>query len=133
MCNTKGLIDRFPDFPSYRGVWSALYVTPMIGSDERIALAVAAIGHDGKFLVKNVLSTEEHIRVFGNDKLANIGNFCAESLSSYIQTNNEMKGWIPPLKGVSLGEERESADDNLEMIAEQGLRFSSFLYGITSS
>lgn len=130
MGDKKDLLSKFPDMPSYKGIWSALYVTPMIGSDERVVLAVAAIGHDGKYLVKNALSTDEHIRLFGNDTLATIGNFCIESLSSYIQSNNSMKGWIPPLKGVLLGEERESADDNLEMIAEQGLRFSSFLYGI---
>lgn len=41
------IIDQFPPLPEYVASWQAIYMEPVVGSGERLAVAVIAFAADG--------------------------------------------------------------------------------------
>ncbi|MFS1427312.1 hypothetical protein LMH73_009140 [Vibrio splendidus] len=121
---------KFPELPKFSGHWYPLYITPVIGSEEKIALAVAVIGADGTYLIKEALSDDGYMRFFGGHELKHILKVSTGALSLYLETKRNIDDWKAPLSGIELGRSHEALGDDLLDIATQGLRFSSLFYGL---
>lgn len=122
---------KFPEMPSLHGHWHPVIVTPISHSLEQVTVAVVAIDAEGCFLIKEAISDAQYEQVFTNSGMRNIVNFCLQSLHNWMEAGKPVSEWRAPLTGTELGEGRDAADDNLDGIAIQGLRMSSFFYSLS--
>lgn len=119
----------FPGLPSCHGKWVSIYLEPIIGSGERISVAVAAIDSQNKYRVTQAIRSELLDCLYGK-QAKNIQNFIdwiIQSYSSSIEKSNSLADWIPPFSGVSVSDIRAAADNNINGILRQAISFSASL------
>lgn len=118
---------NFPPLPLYKGVWGSIQIEPIIGSGEKITIAVCAVGEDGDYRVVQSLSDELLELLYRNHKnnMADLINVITSSLSIYLALNKDISNWEPPMSGVVIGKVSLALDVDIEGIIDQGLRFSS--------
>ncbi|EMC7820545.1 hypothetical protein ACOCGX_001286 [Vibrio cholerae] len=120
---------KFPPLPLYRGNWGAIQIEPIIGSGERITIAVCATGEDGNFKVVQSLSDDVLDLLYRNQKqnMIDLIQLVKRSIHSHLSSDGQLSTWKPPFKGVELSKVNESLDIDIDGIIAQGLRFSSSL------
>lgn len=110
--------------------WMPLYIEPMIGSGERLAIGVA-VASQSEFLVVPVATLNRLRCVYGDDNDAIV--FAAESaIDSITQSLTEngiggLNDWSAPFEGILTGSVRVGAGESLEAIARQGIMLCSSL------
>ena len=94
----------FPKAPSYKGFWHAIYLEPIVGSGERVTIAVAAIGEDKSFKVIQAIRTELLDCLYGMQakNIQNMINWLIESANKFITESGFLNGWSPPFEGVEI-------------------------------
>jgi len=113
-----------------RAEWAPIYIEPVVGSGERLAVGVAVVNTDG-FLVVPVVSLNRLNCLYGKEADALV--YAAELAITHISNALASKGvealrsWQPPIEGISLGQVRVGAGSSLEEIARTGLTASSSL------
>ncbi|MEI7100276.1 hypothetical protein ACOIDY_32600, partial [Klebsiella pneumoniae] len=65
MLNLDQLLKSAPAMPATSGRWASVYLEPMIGSGERLTVAVATITSSGEILVKPAIRKEVIEAMYG--------------------------------------------------------------------
>lgn len=119
----------FPTSPEYKGSWFSIYLEPIIGSGEKITVAVIAIGADKQYRVIQAIRPELLDCLYGSQasQMQSMIDWIIESASTEIQSNETINTWSPPFDGVKLGKEYDAADENIEGILKQAIRISASL------
>lgn len=129
MLNLDLLLKTAPPMPETTGAWIAVYLEPMLGSGERLAIIVAAITSAGDVLVKPAIRKEviEAMYGFKASSFTNMVDLISRSLKTHLELTKAFSGWTPPITGVTIGTVRQAASSNVTGILRQAVSFSSSL------
>ena len=119
----------FPEMPTYSGYWQPIYFEPVLGSGERITIAVVAIGNTGEFQVIQAIRTELLECLYGNraSHIHSMINLVIASSHKCISKYKNLLEWQAPFSGLILGEGVQALDKDLNGIVRQAIQFSSSL------
>lgn len=123
------LEELFPEEPSYSGVWQTLYLEPIVGSGERISVAVIAIGTNKQYKITQAIRSELLECLYGSQsqKMQGMIDWLIESVSNELKKNMSLATWNAPFDGVMLGDTHSAADENIDGILKQAIRFTASL------
>ena len=123
------LENMFPDSPSLKGVWHAIYLEPIIGSGERITVAVAAITSGSEFSVVQAIRSELLDCLYGTqaENIQNMINWLLSSAREFIKSSGNLDGWRAPFEGVVCTAATLASDSSIDGILKQAIRFSASL------
>ncbi|CAH1589449.1 hypothetical protein [Vibrio rotiferianus] len=126
---TNSFYNQFPSLPLYKGSWGSVQIEPIIGSGERITIAVCAVGDDGDYRVVQSLSDEllEFLYKTQKSNMSDLINIITSSLSKHLSLNKNISEWSAPISGVLIGSINDGLDVDIDGVIDQGLRFSSSL------
>lgn len=123
---------KFP--PPYDGVrakWAPIFVEPILGSGERITIAVAAIGE--KEIVITPVPEMAALKSFYGKQVGGVV-FEAEAAIEAFRPDLEERGVLAltepgtAFSGIFVGQIRDGAGDSVAEIAEDGLRLCASLF-----
>ncbi|MEP3349510.1 MAG: hypothetical protein ABJN96_06085 [Marinomonas sp.] len=119
----------FPESPSFKGAWHAIYLEPIIGSGERITVAVAAISSKSEFSVIQAIRSELLDCLYGvqSQNIQNMINWLIDSAITFIRSTGGLESWKPPFEGVVCTNATPASDNNIDGILRQAIRFSASL------
>lgn len=102
----------FPGKPQNDYVGAAIYLEPMVGSGERIAVCAVAAGNDGVEVLP--LIRPEVVRCLYGDKSESFSGLVNLIVESLLKLKNEqwLKEWVAPFDGVHMGAARKIVADN---------------------
>ena len=125
----NSLDQMFPKMPSYRGVWAPVFLEPIVGSGERVTIAVIAISKNNEYKVIQAIRNELLDCLYGMNSvnIQDMIDFVIKSFHTTIKKNNTIDNWVSPFDGVILGKKVEAIDESLDGILRQAIRFSSSL------
>lgn len=110
--------------------WSPVYIEPMLGSGERLCIAVAVIDRS-THLVVPVVALNRLECLYGSESASIL--IAAEIVIADLQTTIVKYGeeafrlWKSPVEGVELGNVRDGAAESMEAIARAALMMSASL------
>lgn len=117
----------------YRGV--AVFMEPMIGSGERIAVC-AGVYNESLSLVQPIISKQVVHCMYGHAKgnrFYELIGFISTSLSKHLEKKKAFDDWSPPYQGVYIGDAREikasSASEAILGIAKLNSSLSGLAVG----
>ncbi len=119
----------FPTSPEYKGSWYSVYLEPIIGSGEKITVAVIAIGADKQHRVIQAIRPELLDCLYGSQasQMQSMIDWIIESANTEISSYKKINNWLPPFDGIELGQKYDAADENIEGILKQAIRISASL------
>ena len=119
----------FPESPSYSGCWQTIYLEPIVGSGEQVAIAVVAIGGNSEHKILQALRSELLDCLYGTQSknMQGIIDWAIESARNEINQKGTLNSWCPPFGGLTAGDINLAADENIEGILKQAIRFSASL------
>lgn len=119
----------FPGIPKYKALWWPIYLEPIIGSGERITIAIAIISNDGSSKVIQAIRNELLECLYGAkaDHFQSLILWICESLDKNLSCGRKIQEWTPPFQGIFIGECQQAADDDIKGILRQAIRFSASL------
>jgi len=123
-------IDAFPAAPSGRFVWAPVFLEPMVGSGERIAVAIAAYSSEhGGFVQRTISETTLHC-MYGMQSAAIDGliAFAVESVHEHFSTGEPLESWGAPFAGCVLGPTRTALAGSPEQAAQMGGKLIASLW-----
>lgn len=126
---TLGELEKlFPKTPDFRGIWSPVYLETIYGSGEQLTVAVSAVGLNGEHTIISCLSESIIECMFGekSEHFYSMIDWIIQSLDTHLSNHQPLQEWRPPFKGVTLGTPVRGADDNIQGLLNQAIRFSSF-------
>ncbi len=123
------LENLFPTYPSYKGIWQPIFLEPIIGSGEKITIVILAISKNLEYKIIQAIRTELLDCLYGNNafRLQSMIDWVIESINKELMVSKNLSRWNPPLLGIDIGKEVEAADENIDGILKQGIRFSASL------
>ncbi|HGH5989172.1 hypothetical protein AB7W15_01750 [Morganella morganii] len=132
MLNLNELLSTAPRTPAVTGEWASVYLEPMIGSGERLTIAVAAKCSDKYVDVRPAIRQDVIEVMYGHRSQAfnSMVDVVATSLKLHLEKTRSFHTWIPPVSGVSLGKVRKAASKDLVGILRQAITLSSSLSSI---
>ena len=135
MINLDLLISRLPAEPAYAGSWMSIYLEPMMGSGEKLTVAVAAVGESGEVKVCPAIRPHVLEAMFGSRSggLTRLIDTIAESLKNHITARGEFEGWKPPVSGVSVGMVRKTFSTDLTGLLRQAVAMTASLAALDLS
>jgi hypothetical protein len=124
----QSILDQLPPLPSHEAQWRAIYMEPVMGSGERITVAVIAFDQDGCDALKT-LSPSRLRALFGK---AGIGmssmiNLVVDSALRQGQSGH-LDNFKSPLSGVYLGELRNGLSESRIGVLRQAASLTSCFF-----
>lgn len=119
----------FPELPSYKGYWQTIYLEPIVGSGEKIAIASIATGDDSQFKIIQSIRTELLEYLYGSQSVNISGmiNWIIDSAYKELKSNRDLSNWQVPFDGIICGKRIRAFDDNIDGILRQSIRLTSSL------
>lgn len=115
---------------SVRAQWSPIYIEPMLGSGERLCIAVAVI-NASSFLIVPVVALNRLECLYGSDTASILmaAEIVIADLNAAITRLGEAtwKQWQSPVEGVEFGVVRNGSAESMEAIARTGLMMCASL------
>nr|WP_112033274.1 hypothetical protein [Escherichia coli] len=129
MLNLDQLLKSAPAMPATSGRWASVYLEPMIGSGERLTVAVATITSSGEILVKPAIRKEviEAMYGFKAPAFINMVDLILSSLKLHLAAKGDFVSWHPPVTGVTISAVRNAASSSPVGILRQAVSLSSSL------
>lgn len=120
--------DLFPSEPALSGSWQSIYIEPVVGSGERISIAVAAVA-GGQYKIIQSIRPELLDCLYGSKsgEIQSMISWIIESANQELCKARSLNNWTAPVSDVTLGDIHAAADENINAILKQGVRFSSSL------
>ncbi len=119
-----------PRNDSVKAKWVPIYIEPMVGSGERIAIGVV-VAHQAGYLTVPVASLERLECIYGKENRALMfaAKNAIESFDRVLSKEGDraLETWTAPFEGVIKGVIRMGAGNSLEEIARTGLMLCSSL------
>jgi hypothetical protein len=118
-----------PAVPSFAGSWAAIYLEPMMASEERLTIAVAAVGENGECRVSPAIRPHVLEAMFGPQSvgMTKLIQIACLSLSRHLQLAGRFEGWTPPTAGMQLGKVRVTASSDLLGLLRQAVSMTASL------
>lgn len=129
MIDFTSLRGSMPALPPYSGLWAPVYLEPMMGSGERLTIAVAAIGEDGQADVRQAIRPHVLEAMFGeqNAKISKLVGLIVASLRAHAVSERSFSGWKPPISGVALGSPRATRSADISGLLRQAVAMTASL------
>ncbi|GAB3112567.1 hypothetical protein G8770_19230 [Aestuariicella hydrocarbonica] len=123
------LEELFPSKPTFSGTWQTLYLEPIVGSGERISVAVVAIGKNNQYRILQAIRSELLECLYGaqSRNMQSLIDWLIESASKEIKANRSLSEWTAPFDGIKVGKLYPAAGDDIEGILKQAIRFTASL------
>lgn len=123
------MIDQFPSLPPYKAIYAPIYLEPIMGSGERLTVAIAAVGYDEKFKVVQTLPEKVIECLYGNEKenFSGLIGVITSSAINHLREKQNLEYWEPPFTGAILGEITETYAADLNGVFVQALKMHSSL------
>jgi hypothetical protein len=123
------LEELFPPEPTFSGIWQTLYLEPIVGSGERISVAVVAIGSNNEYRIIQAIRSELLECLYGaqSQNMQSMIDWLIESASNELKSHRNLSEWVAPFDGVKIGSLHPAADENIEGILKQAIRFTASL------
>lgn len=123
------LEELFPAEPKFSGTWQTLYLEPIVGSGERISVAAVAVGSNNEYRIIQAIRSELLECLYGaqSQNMQGMIDWLIESASNELKSNRSLEEWVAPFDGVSVGSLHPAADDSIEGILRQAIRFTASL------
>lgn len=124
-----------PVRPTYTGVWASVYLEPMIGSGERLTVAVAALSDTGDVRVCPAIRPHVLEAMFGAKALAFSGliDTITHDLDVYLAKAKGFEGWVPPFSGVTVSDPNRSASQDMAGLLRQAVSMTASLAALDVS
>jgi len=122
----------FPELPKSSGWWSTIYLEPIVGSGEQIAIAVLACT-ERDFKVVQAIRTELLDCLYGNQasNMLSMISWVIESVKKEFKTSKSLDQWVGPFDGITLSKPTTARGHNLDEILRQAVRFTSSLSSLS--
>ena len=93
----------FPELPQFSYQTAPLYLEPMLGSGERLAIVGVVVG-ENEFLVEKLVTQETAQALYGKQgkNLIGFADLIIADLNNYL-LNADIKDWQPCFDGVEIG------------------------------
>ncbi len=122
---------NFPDLPLYSAVWCPIQIEPIVGSGEKITVAIAVKGNDGavnvsKTAPQKVINCLTGSKEVGT-KLSSLIQICIESATTHLQQRNTLNDWQSPIQSVTQGDSISALGKDINDIIWQASGLSSIL------
>jgi len=119
----------FPELPSYKGYWQTIYLEPIVGSGEKIAIASVATGDDAQFKIIQSIRSELLECLYGAQSVNISGmiKWVIESAYKELNSNKNLSNWQAPFDGIICGKRVRAFDENIDGILRQSIRLTSSL------
>ncbi len=122
---------NFPSLPAYSGIWCPLQIEPIIGSGERITIAIAAKGNDGAVVVFKTTSQKTINCLAGSEevgsRLSSIIQISIDSAASHLKNRISLDEWQPPIQNIKHGKSIEALGEDIHDIIWQASGLTSIL------
>lgn len=128
----KHLLNEFPYLPSYKGKWWPVFMEPIIGSGERIAIAIIAEGYDGEIAWHQGIS-KRVMAALGKDTASGLTGLISTAIDHYLKSRNAGLSFdeiLPPFSGFFVGASNATSSKDISGILEQGVRSTSLFSSI---
>jgi len=123
--------NSFPSLPAYSGIWCPLQIEPIIGSGERITIAIAAKGNDGAVVVFKTASQKTINCIAGSEdvgnRLSSIIQISIDSAASHLKNRISLDEWQPPIQNIKHGRSIEALGEDIHDIIWQASGLTSIL------
>lgn len=120
---------RFPKAPSMEGTWMPVFLEPIVGSGERIAVAIACTAANAQALAIKIVPDNAIRCMYGTsaEKVSSLVDWIVQSLSEHISVEHSLVGWSPPFDGAMAGPISLGQGDDLREIISQAASMVSSL------
>lgn len=120
------MFTQFPQIPNFKGEWRAIQLEPIIGSGERITVAISVLGQNGEHKAIQAIRPELLECLYGNKskEMMKLIQLIIESVSN--QTDN-LQDWKPPFEGLTLSKAHHTSSKDIYGILRQAIQLSSSL------
>jgi len=117
-----------PDVPAYRAEWSPIYIEPIMGSGERITIAIA-IQSDSEFRVLQAIRSDVIRCLYGSqaNRFTGLIDIAMQDISQQLQSGLVLGNLAVPFEGVHIGEAYDAAADNIEGVMAQAIQLVASL------
>lgn len=118
----------FPETPDYQATVVPIYWEPVMGSGERIAAIIAAIGEDLEIEVSPVIKPSILGVMFPGQKrnARNMLTWVSSSMKRHLASGYPLNSWKCPITGFTVGQGTSSIGDSLaDMINQAKLLYCS--------
>jgi hypothetical protein len=121
--------DLFPVLPAYTVTGAAMFLEPIAGSGERLCVAVAARGEDGRWQIAQVLDDDLARRMVGEhgERLSECARRGVTSLKQHLDAGEPLHSWCAPFGGLTLGPTARGQVADLPMMLRALARNHAFL------
>jgi hypothetical protein len=128
MLETAELVKRFPQVPGFRASWNAVYLEPILGSGERITVAIV-IRAEHRAEIHPVIRPAVLRALYGEKAkgIRGIVELAIDNLTDFLATALPLEQWNSPISGILLGEPREAASSDLAGVLRQAIQSASSL------
>lgn len=120
------MFTHFPEPPKFKGEWRAIQLEPIVGSGERITVAISALGQNGEHKAIQAIRPELLECLYGN-KAKDISNLISLILHSIKKQRNHLNEWIAPFEGVVITPAQKTISKDINGILRQAIQFSASL------
>lgn len=128
-------LSAFPPVPEVAAEWAPVYLEPIAGAGERIAVGIAARAASGPaHYVLPVLRDRVARCMYGDhaDHVTGITALVLESLESHLEAGGQLAEWAPPLYGsTELGRISTGYGHTVEDVARTGAQLAASLIWAT--
>lgn len=121
---------KFPTLPAFSVRWAPLYLEPIMGSGERVTVAVAVVPDDRQPAVVVPILDEDRARdLFGVWAVEwnAVVDLCVDDLRRHLGTGGGLETWVAPVNGAALGEPKELRAVELTAALRLAVQKSAFL------
>ncbi|MDF3123518.1 hypothetical protein [Rheinheimera sp. 1928-s] len=116
---------RLPKFDSnFSCIWVPIYLEPITHSGEKITIGFGFRTIDGELFVKRAISELSIVSIFGEKgkELYRLTEMVLNDFERYLIRTKRFNTYEPKIRGVTIGQEFESVDDNIEQVINQAKR-----------
>lgn len=118
-------MEYYPELPNHRGTGYPVFLTPIIGSGEKLCVAAIAVMDDGAHACTRAFALDLTPELTALDDL--ISTVILE-VNSYLDAHRTLDGFKSILSGVNIGEGITGVYYDHNMCMRTVLRNHSFLY-----
>lgn len=126
------LLQEFPYLPNYKGKWWPVFMEPIVGSGERIAVAIIAEGADGDIAWHQGIS-KRVMTALGKNTATGLTGLISTAIDHYLKSRNSGLHFDeapPPFSGFFVGAANATHSKDISGILEQGIRSTSLFSSV---
>lgn len=120
------MFTQFPQIPNFKGEWRAIQLEPIIGSGERITVAISVLGQNGEHKAIQAIRPELLECLYGN-KSKEMTKLIQLIIQSISNQSDNLQEWKPPFEGLILSKAHHTSSKDIYGILRQAIQLSSSL------